>query len=143
MKSIFGGLTIIFLIVLVFTSISIIGKNINSLNLDDRSQTTLNLINDNLNNDFNLINLTESSSSNGTVIDKTAFGFEFQSASSSATEKFNLLGSLKNIPEIIVSSFGVDDTAFRPFITVLKWFIGALLSLILFDAIFTRRVFNK
>ncbi len=144
MKSIFGGFVLLFITIIVFTSINLIGSEMDNTNLDTKSAQVLLAVNKTLVSTINVDNLTEETLINGTnPQDKTSFGFEFLSAESSATKKVSILNTIQNSPDIIIASTGANTSDFSSYITIGKWFIGILLSLIIFDAIFTRRVFNK
>ena len=144
MKSIYGGIVIVFMFIMVFSSLSLIGQEQNYNNLDPKSKQVLDSIDSGIAQNWNEDNLTESSGFNNTnTEEKSAFGFEFLSAKSSAEKKISIIQTLKNSPDMIIASTGVDSEPFSPFLTAFKWFIGIVLGLILFDAIFTRRVFNK
>jgi hypothetical protein len=144
MKSIYSGVVIVFLFVLVFTSLSLIGSEQTFSDLDSKSQNVLLSIDSTLNEDINISKLEEESGFNNTnTEDKSSFGFEFLSAKSDAEKKVSVLNTIKNSPEMIVASTGLETEPFSPYISAAKWFIGFLLALIAFDAVFTRRVFNK
>jgi len=144
MKSIYSGFFLIFLALIVFTSINIIGNEIPSNNLDAKSAQVLLAVNKTLVNTINVDDLTETQLINNTnPQDKESFGFEFLTAKSDVDKKVSIINTISNSPDIVIAAAGVNTNDFKEYITIAKWFVGIVLSLILFDAVFTRRVFNK
>jgi len=144
MKSIYSGFFLIFLALIVFTSINIIGNEIPSNNLDAKSAQVLLAVNKTLVNTINVDDLTETQLINNTnPQDKESFGFEFLTAKSDVDKKVSIINTISNSPDIVIAAAGVNTNDFTEYITIAKWFVGIVLSLILFDAVFTRRVFNK
>jgi len=144
MKSIFSGFVLLLITLIIFTSFSLIGQETPTANLDVKSQQVLLAVNKTLVNDVNVDSLVEETLINDTnAQDKTSFGFEFLTASSSANKKIDILSTITNSPDIIIATTGANVNDFSEYTTIGKWFLGILLTLVVFDAIFTRRVFNK
>lgn len=144
MKTFYSAIIIIFLTVICITSINIIGKHtLDNDNLNQDSLDVLIIINNSVENDYNLSTLSEVSGINGTnPEDEDSFGFEFLSAKSSAQKKISILSVIYNTPSLIVGVFGFKAADSQPFINIIGWFLTILIGIITFNAIFNRRVDN-
>ena len=144
MKTIFGGFVFLLISIFIFTSINIVGSNISSDNLDVKSQNVLLVVNSTLINDININDLDETIAINDTnAQDKSSFGFEFLKATSDVNKKVSVIDTIENAPAIVIATTGANSNDFEEYINIVVWFLGILISLIIFDAIFTRRVFNR
>ncbi len=143
MKTFLTGIIIIFLITFTLITVNIVGKyTIDNENINQDSLNLLSTINDSLEQDYNVQNsLEEAQGINGTNNeDKDSFGFEFLSAKSDAEKKVNILNVIVNGPSLAVATFGIDVGESKAYINLISWFIGILLGIVFFNAVFNRKV---
>jgi hypothetical protein len=128
MKSFGSIFAVLMLIVVVFTSMQIIGEeSIDNSNLDSESVTLILNVSNNLNSNFNIeSSFTESSSSlseNSSFDSADVFAQEFLESKSQGQQKQGLVKNIVKIPDLIILSLGIPEES-------VSWIKGFLLLII-------------
>lgn len=142
MKSIYTIFLFIFLTILVFTGLNLVGEDIkDNSNLDAESVAYIQTLDSQLNNENNenYINYTNIDFHNARDFeskDIDAFSLQFQMGRTSAEQNANELNILEKSSNLFIYALGIESSDWTPYRTQFLWFLGILLAMIVAVLIF-------
>jgi len=142
MKSVFSIFVVLMLFVTVFYSMQIVGNEVYfNDNLDNDSKTVITSFNAQLNNNFNYTNEFDPASNNLTngssnFDNEDVFAQQYLEGKRDAQQNIGIISTIWNMPDLIITSFGAEQSSVAWIKGILLTIIGALIAFVTFRAIF-------